>query len=264
MLLRHAELAATGFSRRRTGRSTIGKIVILLSALCLAACETAPDSLSAPSLSQIKTVGVISLLGDALEYEQLSLTVITTGTFTYPAAEFAIDRFTADCVAKNLKQRFDVRPVRFNPSDFAFDKIVLADQPGSFDSGQPIGAVIKAKATPNNLDAYIIVTKGGGPVKTGASLSQSGVGMLRQHRLLYHDYFVHAIYHLTVVDGHTSKVVARTSSPIWGSEEVDETYWPFDSDNIAVDQARRVADLGKKAINDSMPDGLKSLNLLPQ
>ncbi len=86
--------------------------------------------------------------------------------------------------------------------------------------------------------------------------------MLRQHRLLYHDYFVHAIYHLTVVDGHTGKVVARTSSPIWGSEEVDETYWPFDSDNIAVDQARRVADLAKKAINDSMPDGLKSLNLL--
>ena len=109
-----------------------------------------------------------------------------------------------------------------------------------------------------------MVTKGGGPVKTGSSLSQSGVGLLRQHRLLYHDYFVHAIYHLTVVDGRTGKVMARTSSPIWGSEEVDDSYWPFDSDNIAVDQARRVADLAKKAIKESMPDGLKSLNLLSQ
>ena len=250
----------SGFSALFTGHRAFGKIVLLLAAFALSGC-VAPSEVSPEAAAKLKTVGVISLIGGALHYEQLSLTALSNENFQYPATQFGIDAFTADAVAKTLAGHYDIRPVKFNPADFADDKITLKDETGTFDSGKPIGAVIRAKAMPNDLDAYVIVTNGGAQIGN-SNQTQGGVGMRRQHRLLWHDYFVHAIYVLTVVDGRTGKIIAQTLSPAFGSKEVDESYWPFDEDNIPADQAEKVAELVKQAIAESMPEALKSLNLL--
>ncbi|HVT51412.1 MAG TPA: hypothetical protein VHE77_07590 [Dongiaceae bacterium] len=238
-------------------------MAFLLSLIGLAGCATAPAEVSPEAAAKLKTVGVISLIGGSLHYEQLSLTAFSNEQFEYPAAAFGIDPFAADCIAKDLAGRYAVRPVRFNPADFADDKITLKDESGALDSGEPIGAVIRAKAQPNDLDAYVVLTNAREPIGNSNQI-QTGIGMRRQHRLLWHDYYTHAIYDVTVVDGHTGKLIAQTSTPAWGGEEVDESYWPFDEDNVSADQAKKVADSDKKAIQDSLPAALKSLNLLPQ
>lgn len=238
------------------------KALFLVVALALAGCA-APSEVTPEAAAKLKTLGVISLIGGELHFEQLSLTAFSNEQFEYPATQFGIDAFTAATVAQNLAGRYDVRQVKFDPADFADDKIALKDEAGTFDSGEPIGAVIRAKASPNDLDAYIVVTDGAGRIGN-SNQTQRGVGMRREHRLLWHDYFTHAIYYLTVVDGHTGRVIAQSSNPAWGGTEVDEGYWPFDEDNIPADQAKKVAEANKKDIADSMPDALKSLNLLPQ
>jgi hypothetical protein len=210
--------------------------------------------------AKLKTIGVISLIGGSLKFEQQSLTAFSNEHFDYPAKQFGLDAFTADTVAKALAGRYDVRPVLFNPADFTDDKVAF-NEDNALDAGEPVGAVIRAKATPNTLDAYILVTDGSAMIGNTNQV-QSGVGMRRQHRLLWHDYVTHAIYTLTVVDGHTGKVIASSSNPAFGASEVDESYWPFDEDNIPADLAKKVAESDKKNIADSMPEALRDLNLL--
>lgn len=258
-----AGLSRPGFSVSGSRRVAIGKIVLLLVTLCVAGCAAAPSEVAPATAAKLRTLGVISLIGQTLKFEQLSLTAFSNEHFQYPAAKFGIDAFTVETVKRDLAGRYDVRSVKFDPADFGDDKITLKDEAGTFDSGQPIGAVIHAKASPNDLDAYIVVTDGAGQIGN-SNQTQSGVGMRRQHRLLWHDYFTHAIYYLTVVDGHTGKVIAQSSTPAWGGTEVDESYWPFDEDNVPEELAKKVAETDKKDIADSMPDALQALNLLPQ
>jgi len=235
--------------------------LVLVFAGALAGCATHPSEVAPEAASKLKTLGVISLIGGTLKFEQLSMTAFSNEQFEYPAKQFGLDAFTAETIKKDLAGRYDVIPVKFDPADFADDKITLSDTTSTFDSGEPIGAVIRAKASPNTLDAYIIVTDGAGQIGNSNQI-QSGVGMRRQHRLLWHDYFTHAIYYLTVVDGHSGKVIAQSMNPAWGGTEVDESYWPFDEDNIPAAQAQKIAETNKKDIADSMPDALKALNLL--
>jgi hypothetical protein len=262
MAFKSAGRMEPGFRAHRSRRLGLALSLLLLTTLALGGCA-APSEVTPEAAAKLKTLGVISLIGGTLKFEQLSLTAFSNEHFEYPATEFGIDTFTAQTVAKSLAGRYDVRPVKFNPADFADDKITLKDETSTFDSGEPIGAVIRAKASPNDLDAYIVVTDGTGMIGN-SNQTQSGVGMRRQHRLLWHDYFTHAIYYLTVVDGHTGKVIAQSMDPAWGGTEVDESYWPFDEDNISADQAKKIAEVDKQDIASSMPDALKALNLLPQ
>jgi hypothetical protein len=256
-----AGVAAPRFRSALASGIRLIRVHFLLAALVLSGCA-GPSEVTPEAAAKLKRIGVISLIGGSLKFEQLSLTAFSNEHFEYPAATFGLDAHTAATVARLLAGRYEVRPVEFNPSDFTDDKISLKDEAGTFDSGEPIGAVIHAKAMPNDLDAYIVVTDGSGQIGN-SNQSQSGVGIRREHRLLWHDYFTHAIYDVTVVDGHTGRVMARTLSPAWGGTEVDESFWPFDEDNIPAEQAQKIAAANKKDIADSMPAALKSLNLLP-
>jgi hypothetical protein len=245
--------------RLKSGLRLAALASLLLTAFTFAGCGS-PSEVTYAAAAKLKTVGVISLIGGSLKFEQQSLTAFSNEHFEYPASQFGIDTFTADTVAKALAGRYEVRPVLFNAADFVDEKVSY-NEDNPLDAGEPIGSVIRTKASPNTLDAYIIVTDGSGMIGNTNQV-QSGVGMRRQHRLLWHDYVTHAIYYLTVVDGHTGKVIAKSSSPAWGETEVDESYWPFDEDNVPAELARKVAESDKKNIADSMSRALQDLNLL--
>lgn len=91
----------TGFSAPFAGRRAFGKIVLLVAAFALSGCA-APSEVTPEAAAKLKTLGVISLIGGALHYEQLSLTALSNENFRYPATQFGIDAFTADAAAKFL------------------------------------------------------------------------------------------------------------------------------------------------------------------
>ena len=231
--------------------------VVLLSGLSLAGC--AGTGVSPAAVSKTKTIGVISTVGDVLEYKQVSLMAFTNDLFTTPATAYRLDAFIADTIRKDLSGRFDVRPVKYNAADFTDDKVDYSG--GPFDSGEKPGIVLRKHATPNNLDAYLVIIPTTAPVGN-TNQNASGLGLIRQHRLLFHDYIAHAYFQIWIYDGHTGEKLGF--GELMTGDNVDESYWPFDSETPSPAQAAKLADAVKKVIADGMPGVLAELNLVPK
>jgi hypothetical protein len=235
----------------------LGAGALLLGGVLLAGC--AGTHVSPEAVAKTKTIGVISTVGDVLEYKQVSLMAFTNDQFTAPAAAFGLDAFIANTIRKDLGGRFDVRPVKYNAADFQDDKVDYSG--GPFDSGEKPLAVIRGHATPNNLDAYLVIVPATGAVGN-TNQNASGLGLIRQHRLLFHDYIAHAYFEIWVVDGHTGEKLGFEQFLV--GDNVDESYWPFDSEQPSPAQAAKLADAVKKVIADGLPGALADLNLAPK
>jgi len=248
--------------------SALGKIILLLGGLTLSACEVLPHEVPAPSGAQIKTVGVISAIGGELHYTD-------DGTFAgdsavYPAQRYGIDRDVVSLVEKALDGRYIVKPVKYDPADFATDKLAFLDIEDKLGFSDPIGSVIRGKVTPNDLDAYVLVLPSRSAVKY-SNKEVEGLGVFRGGWWIHYYYWVHALYGIAVVDGHTGKLLAwRWEGPqspgflyvpdFYGPNRiVDATYWPEDIDAVPPQQMQKLVDAAKQLISAWMATTLKDV-----
>jgi hypothetical protein len=254
----------------RADPKRLAQILVLVSTVLVAACGTTkPATISANSLAQIKTVGVVSLIGDTFNYEQIGITDLSNDAFNRPAAEFGIDPYVTSLVTQQLAGRFTLRPVTYNPGDFPLPL-----------SPDTIGTTIQAKVAPNNLDAYIVVAKSSSGIKrvstmpilvaTTGNEDTVGLGLARRAMAFYHLYWAHALYWVGIVDGHTGKLLASNAAKGGQQElglfevpavsgpykDVDETYWPANKQNVSSAEAKLLADKMKELIAASLPDTL--------
>ncbi|HEY4162555.1 MAG TPA: hypothetical protein VGM59_05780 [Dongiaceae bacterium] len=126
--------------------------------------------------------------------------------------------------------------------------------------------MIRGKARPNDLDAYILVTPIGASID-GTNQIARGIGMNGHATIVGHNYAAHALYGLAVIDGHTGKVIAwqgKMGAPVEAYAAADETFWPADEDNVPPDQAKKLADAVKQAIAASVDSELQQAGLLPE
>ena len=272
MPFQFAGLAVSGFSLPGSGRFAFGKIVVLLLGLGLAGCATAPTQVAPEAASKVKTVGVISAIGDSLNYEQVAITAFSNDLFVKPAREYGIDAYVNDLIARALGKRYEVRPVKYDPVAFAPDKVSFSE-----DSDEALGKIVRAQAMPNDLDAYVVVLSASSGIDVTNQVA-SGLGIARRAMAFYHLHWAHALYGIAVVDGHSGKVLAWHGAP--GGQQklgfletpalagpyldVDETYWPEDPEQIGDAQAKKLADLLKDLIAQSMNGALQESGLLPQ
>src|SRR6185312_9824396 len=81
--------------------------------LLLAACAITPGAIEPTSLGRIKTVGVISAVGDSLAYKEIAIMVFGNDLVEKPAAEYGIDPYVVGEVTKELAGHYQVQPVTY-------------------------------------------------------------------------------------------------------------------------------------------------------
>jgi hypothetical protein len=235
-------------------------------ALLLSACAAEPDTVPAASLSQAKTVGIVSAIGDEFSF-------MTRTVEDQPATAYAIDAYATNLVKEQLGGRYAVQPVKYDIVEFGPDRAELPDT-GLFIPGDPLGEVIRAHASPNNLDLYIVLMKGMPKVENG-NRALHGLGLIRGGDLFTTKYWVHATYSVIVVDGHTGEVLASNSGidnahpfdlmnppDLPGPFiEVDASYWPEDIEHVPQEKMKRLADTLKPLLARTLPDTLRAMQL---
>lgn len=183
---------------------------ILLCALCafLTSCAVGPRTVEKEDLSRIRTVGVISLIGDRFYSIHVGFTVFGNRRAEYPGADWRIDDIAEDVATTTLERNGRYQVVRVNHKGVDLQKVHTGSMynPANFDA---IESQVRALVAAQPVDALIVFTKNPNAdliAQTNQNLDGVGLysrGFGEQIRVLA----PYAWYRLTVLHGSTLKPI---------------------------------------------------------
>lgn len=214
-------------------------------------------------LQSVKTVGIISAIGDQFTFEKAGLTGLDNSPRSGPIASWGLDDLMAQQVTDALSIRFQMQPVTYPRATFATTR-ELAITAVNLVRGDPFKKLVQTEVSPQGLDAYIVITKakayfGGGSRKV------EGVGLIRYSTVLELFDLLHALYEIRVVDGKTFDIIEKLAAgPLDNASTVRlpgpslmlDTGFDERDDNLH----RAVADL----VVRSLPNTLTDMHLINQ
>jgi len=139
-------------------------VLIAVSVSACAAFETRETKLQA-----VKTVGIISAVGDEITFAKGGLTGLNNRSQSFPIASWGLDDLIVQQATTALNGRFQVQPVSYNRTAFTAIKDSPV-APVNLVRSDPFKKLVQTEVSPQGLDAYIVITKakssfGGGATK---------------------------------------------------------------------------------------------------
>jgi hypothetical protein len=207
----------------------------------------------------IKTVGVVSTVGDNLELPWSGM-LLLHGMNAMQIRDWKLDGEIEADVTSALGKQFTVRPI-------AFDRARLASASVALDKNKQM-LPIEGLAPSSDVDAFVVVLNDTATIGPPA-LSQdiAGFGVWNREGQIDKT-AVFAIYAIAVVDAHTLKILAVSpgiSSPRHASSKllrkVDETVFQRDGTTISADGVKTVHAAISDIMSDSIPETLLRLGL---
>jgi len=180
-------------------------ILLVLSSRADALFETRDQK-----LSLVKTVGIVSGVGDQFILAKAGLTGLGNSSRGVPIASWGLDELIVQQVGKALSMRFQVQPVTYPRAAFA----MIGDSPitaVNLVREDPFKKLVRTELSPQGLDAYIVITKakanfGGGNRKV------EGVGLITYSTVLESFSLLHALYEIRVIDGKTFDIIEKLAA----------------------------------------------------
>ena len=213
-------------------------------------------------LQAVKTVGIVSAIGEEMSLTQAGLTALGNAGQSVSISAWGLDELIVQQATKLLSGRFRVQAVSYRRAAFAAVRD-SAVAPVNLLRSDPFKELVRGDVAPQGLDAYIVVTRA--KSKLGNGRNVEGVG-LAQYRTLLADYgLIHALYEVRVIDGKSFDVIEkRAAAPLDNtgmmrlagpSGPVDETFeGPAASEKLR----SAIADL----ITRSLPVTLGDMHLI--
>jgi hypothetical protein len=235
----------------------IGLAVASVALSAAAAFET-----RATKLQAIKTVGIVSAIGEEMSLTQAGLTGIANAGQSASIGAWGLDELIVQQVTRLLSNRYRVQPVSYRRAAFAAIRD-SAVAPVNLLRSDPFKELVRTDVAPQGLDAYIVITRARSKLGNGRNVE--GVG-LAQYRTLLADYsLIHALYEVRVIEGKSFDVIEkRAAAPLDNtgtmrlagpSGPVDETFeGPAANDRLRA----AIADL----ITRSLPVTLGDMHLI--
>jgi hypothetical protein len=184
----------------------------------LAASDAAAFETRATRLQAIKTVGVISALGDEMSVTQAGLTPLNNPVQSMSIRSWGLDELVVQQATTLLNGRFRVQPVSYPRDAFAAIR-ESAVAPVNLARGDPFKAVVRTDVSPRGLDAYVVISRA--KSKLGSGRNVQGIGFAEYRTLLASYRVVHALYEVRVIDGKTFDVIEkRVASPLGNIETI--------------------------------------------
>jgi hypothetical protein len=249
------------------GWRRLGSAVAALLALSACASMEATNRLQG-----IKTIGIISAIGDKFTFTETGLTGFDNAPHSVSIEAWGIDEQIVAQATSILGRNFQVQTLSYPREIFAAlekkSAIPAADllRENPLKREDPFKESIVNHVSPQGLDAYVVITKA--TLKFGTrGVPVSGIGLINHSALLNSSAMVHALYVIRVVDGHTFRTIdKKTASPLDNSSIIKLTgpSRPFDaavppiSDPLQNESLKvAVSDL----INRSLEPTLRDLHL---
>ena len=226
----------------------VAPAILIFAALAL------PDPVAA-KYEGIRRIGVISAIGDAFTVQKIGLTVFGNERNQFAIEPWKIDEYMVGRVRAALGGRFDVRAVNV-------PKAAILESGGS---ASKIAEAIR-QASPQGLDAYVVVTKWASAYGT-TNQSIGGLGIVDgSGGFVGTSITVFTLYAVTVIDGHqfTSLGAAVPPSPgflvtVHGpSRSVDKDWLPAALDANANPKLKGAV---MELLAQSLPATLQKLEL---
>jgi hypothetical protein len=227
-------------------------------------------SLDAPAakLQALKTVGIVSAVGDEFTLTKAGLTGFADDDQRFSIEPWGIDDLIVSRAGALLGTRFQVQPLTYRRASFAARERAAPIAVMNVLREDPVKELVRKEISPQGLDAYVVITKATSPYGSRGR-TVAGVGIIN-HGAVFGSYAqLHALYLIRVIDGHEFKVIdKRSASPLDGAEMVrlagpsrliDPSLLPAANDPARNDNLKAaVTDL----IERSLPATLRDLRLV--
>ena len=166
----------------------------------------------ATKLEAIKTVGIISAIGEEMSLTQAGLTGLGNTAQSVSIGAWGLDEMIVQQATRLLGGRFRVQPVTYRRAAFAAIRDA-AVAPVNLLRSDPFKELVRSDVAPQGLDAYIVVTPARSKLGNGRNVE--GIGFA-EYRTLLADYgLVHALYDVRVINGKSFDVIEkRTAAPL--------------------------------------------------
>jgi len=185
---------------------------IALAVASVALSAAAAFETRANRLQAIKTVGIVSAIGEEMSLTQAGLTALGNTGQSASISAWGLDEMIVQQATKLLSGRFRVQPVSYRRAAFAAIRD-SAVAPVNLLRSDPFKELVRSDVAPQGLDAYIVITRARSKLGNGRNVE--GIG-LAQYRTLLADYgLIHALYEVRVIDGKSFDVIEkRAAAPL--------------------------------------------------
>jgi hypothetical protein len=214
-------------------------------------------------LQMVRTVGIVSAIGDQFTFAKAGLTALDDRPRNVPIVSWGLDDLVVQQVTAALRGRFQVQPVTYARASFA------ASQESTITAVNLVRrdrfkTLVETEVSPQGLDAYIVITRakanfGGGNRKV------EGLGLVSYSTVLESYRLLHALYEIRVIDGKTFDIIEKLAAgPLDNTSNV-RLAGPsllIDANFDERDENLRRATLD--LITRSLPNTLSDLHLLNQ
>jgi hypothetical protein len=244
---------------RRSSRSAsmISMVVLTVSISACATFETGETR-----LQRVKTVGIISAVGDQMTFAKAGLTGLDNRSQRYPIETWGLDDLIVKQATAALSGRFQVQPVSYKRAAFA---TLEKDSPLTPVNllRDPFKKLVQTEVSPQGLDAYVVITKARANFGVGGRRVE-GIGFVTHGALMDSSSQIHALYEIRVIDGKTFDVIEKRAAPPLAnaqarlagpSRAVDESFSPGAGDPAQNENLRRaITDLIVPSLSTTLSD----------
>lgn len=188
----------------------MGRIIKLLGGAFVALALSAPAYAgSADEYANIHTVGVISALGDSIDWTTVGLVVFQNQQASLPISDWKLDDDIAQKVAAALKPRFTVKMIDTDVSALETLQVTVMRS-----VSPDLENFVRGLPASNGGDAYVIVSKAQlQDTVGGANQLLWGLGVYRHPLMFGRGLFaVYADYRVIVIDARSGKQIDFGSS----------------------------------------------------
>jgi hypothetical protein len=190
-------------------RSSASFTAVVLLALGASACATFETRET--RLQAVKTIGIISAIGDEITFAKGGLTGLNNRSQSFPIAAWGLDDLIVQQATTALSRRFQVQPVSYNRAAFA----AIKDSPiapANLVRGDPFKKLVQAEVSPQGLDAYIVIARARSNFGT-STRKLEGIGFVTYGTMMESYDQIHALYEIRVFDGKTFDVIEKMAAP---------------------------------------------------
>ncbi len=245
--------------RRSSPCATFATVVLL--ALSIGGC--AMFATRETKLQAVKTVGIISAVGDEMTFARMGLTGLNNASQSFPIGSWGLDDLIVQQASAALSGRFQVQPVSYQRAAFAAIKDSPV-APVNLVRGDPFKKLVKTEVSPQGLDAYIVITKAKSNFGSGARKVE-GIGFISYGTLLASYNEIHVLYEIRVYDGKSFDVIEKMVAPpldnagtvgLTGpSRLVDESFSPGSGDPARNENLHgAITDLIARSLSSTLSD----------
>lgn len=241
------------------------RIVVGLLLVLLAACSD--TALTRQQTAGIKTIGVISAIGDQLTIKNIAgATAEGVPEDKGSIAELGLDQYVVDQIGAKLQDRYRVVPVAYNAAAFR-QTPKEQELHASLVQGQPLGQVIRSMTelpagmtagTATGVDAYVVVLPSRALLKDGDH-PLYGTNLVQLPGTSGPTYNLGVVYWIAVIDGHSLQPIGNVST--LSDRSVDASLWAPTVDALTAAQRQRIAEAWKKRIDLTLQQALQKLQL---